>query len=43
MMKKNFYIFLALFSSLVLANFSPSESIKLILTGNVNGETDPCG
>jgi hypothetical protein len=42
-MKKKLFLFLALFTSLVLADFSPSESIKLILTGNVNGETDPCG
>ena len=40
---KQFFLFLILSSSLVLANFSPSESIKLILTANVNGETDPCG
>ena len=38
---RNLFLFLTL--SLVLANFSPSESIKLILTSNVNGETDPCG
>ena len=40
---KRFFLFLILSLSLVLANFSPSESIKLILTANVNGETDPCG
>jgi len=37
------FLFFTLSLSLVLANFSPSESIKLILTANVNGETDPCG
>ena len=40
---KRFFLFLILSLSLVLANFSPVESIKLILTANVNGETDPCG
>ena len=40
---KRFFLFLILSLSLVLANFSSSESIKLILTANVNGETDPCG
>ena len=40
---KQFSLFLILSLSLVLANFSSSESIKLILTANVNGETDPCG
>ena len=40
---KKFFFILTLFTSLILANFSPDESIKLILTGNVNGETDPCG
>ena len=38
---RHLFVFISL--SLVLANFSPSESIKLILTSNVNGETDPCG
>tara|TARA_B100001142_G_C14026404_1_gene536367 strand:- start:518 stop:640 length:123 start_codon:yes stop_codon:yes gene_type:complete len=37
------FLFLILSLSLIFANFSPSESIKLILTSNVNGETDPCG
>ena len=40
---KQFFLFLILSLSLIFANFSPSESIKLILTSNVNGETAPCG
>ena len=36
-------IFLVLVSSLIFSNFSNSETIKLVLTSNVNGETDPCG
>ncbi len=36
-------IFLVLISSLIFSNFSNSEAIKLVLTSNVNGETDPCG
>ncbi len=40
---RQFYLFLFISLSLIFANFSPSESIKLILTANVNGETDPCG
>ena len=41
-MKKS--ILLLLFSiSFILGNFSGQETIKLVLTSNVNGETDPCG
>ena len=41
-MKKS--ILLLLFSiSIILGNFSGQETIKLVLTSNVNGETDPCG
>ena len=41
-MKKS--ILLLLFSiSIILGNFSEQETIKLVLTSNVNGETDPCG
>ena len=42
MIKKYIILFLLSFSSL-LANFSSSDGIKLVLTSNVNGETDPCG
>jgi hypothetical protein len=42
-MKK--YIILVFFIcfSTLFGNFSSKESIKLILSSNVNGETDPCG
>jgi len=40
---KKFLFFFTISVSIILADFSPSESIKLILTANVNGETDPCG
>tara|TARA_B100000614_G_scaffold261896_1_gene293130 strand:+ start:2104 stop:2229 length:126 start_codon:yes stop_codon:yes gene_type:complete len=40
---KKFFFFFSISISMLLADFSPSESIKLILTANVNGETDPCG
>tara|TARA_B100000900_G_scaffold382683_1_gene370040 strand:- start:491 stop:616 length:126 start_codon:yes stop_codon:yes gene_type:complete len=40
---KKFLFFFTISVSTILADFSPSESIKLILTANVNGETDPCG
>jgi len=40
----NKYVLLLLLSfSVMLGNFSKDESIKLVLTSNVNGETDPCG
>ena len=42
-MKKHIILFLFLSISMVLANFSSGEGIKLVLTSNVNGETDPCG
>jgi len=42
MKKYTILVFLICFSSL-LGNFSSKESIKLILSSNVNGETDPCG
>jgi len=37
------FLFLILSCSLILANFDNQNSINLILTANVNGETDPCG
>lgn len=40
---KQYLILLGLITSIVIANFSPAESIKIIMTANVNGETDPCG
>ena len=42
-MRKYILLLFLLNISVVFANFSSSESIKLILTSNVNGETDPCG
>ena len=42
-MKKHIILFLFLSISTVLANFSSGGGIKLVLTSNVNGETDPCG
>jgi len=42
MKKYKIIVFLICFSS-VFGNFSSKESIKLILSSNVNGETDPCG
>lgn len=40
---KQYLVLFALLTSIVIANFSPAESIKIIMTANVNGETDPCG
>ena len=41
---KKYILLVLLFSiSIVLGNFSSDQSIKLVLTSNVNGETDPCG
>ncbi len=37
------YILILLSLSVIFGNFSSSETIKLVLTSNVNGETDPCG
>ena len=42
-MKKYAILFLMLSSSLIFGNFSSENGIKLVLTSNVNGETDPCG
>ena len=43
-MKTKYILLLLLFTvSIVLGNFSKQETIKLVLTSNVNGETDPCG
>tara|TARA_B100001123_G_C14528947_1_gene717421 strand:+ start:69 stop:197 length:129 start_codon:yes stop_codon:yes gene_type:complete len=42
-MKKYILLFLLFSLSTILANFPSSEGIKLVLTSNVNGETDPCG
>jgi len=42
-MKKYVILFLLLSSSLIFGNFSSESAIKLVLTSNVNGETDPCG
>ena len=40
-MKKSILLLLSI--SIILGNFSGQETIKLVLTSNVNGETDPCG
>lgn len=40
---KQYLVLFTLLTSIVIANFSASESIKIIMTANVNGETDPCG
>ena len=40
-MKK--YILVLISFSILLGSFSSDGVIKLILTSNVNGETDPCG
>lgn len=42
-MKKYVMLFLLLSLSLIFGNFSTESAIKLVLTSNVNGETDPCG
>ena len=42
-MKKYILIFLLLSLSMIFGNFSSKDGIKLVLTSNVNGETDPCG
>ena len=42
-MKKNILIYIFLSLSVVFGNFSSDNGIRLILTSNVNGETDPCG
>ncbi len=42
-MKKNILIYIFLSLSVILGNFSSDNGIRLVLTSNVNGETDPCG
>jgi len=42
-MKKNIAVFLLLSLSMIFGNFLSKDEIKLVLTSNVNGETDPCG
>ena len=42
-MKKSILLLLLFSISIILGNFSEQETIKLVLTSNVNGETDPCG
>tara|TARA_B100000945_G_scaffold298014_1_gene277528 strand:+ start:405 stop:533 length:129 start_codon:yes stop_codon:yes gene_type:complete len=42
-MKKNTIIFILFSFSIIFGNFSSDDTIKLVLTSNVNGETDPCG
>ncbi len=42
-MKKNILIYLFISLSVIFGNFSSDGAIKLVLTSNVNGETDPCG
>lgn len=42
-MKKYAILLLMLTASLIFGNFSSENGIKLVLTSNVNGETDPCG
>jgi len=42
-MKKYILVFLLLSLSMIFGNFSSKDGIKLVLTSNVNGETDPCG
>jgi len=42
-MKKNILIYVFLSLSVILGNFSSDNGIRLVLTSNVNGETDPCG
>lgn len=42
-MKKYIVVFLLLSLSMIFGNFSSKDEIKLVLTSNVNGETDPCG
>tara|TARA_Y100001960_G_C14272606_1_gene633002 strand:+ start:505 stop:630 length:126 start_codon:yes stop_codon:yes gene_type:complete len=40
---KKIVLLLLVSISVILGNFSGEETIKLVLTSNVNGETDPCG
>ena len=42
-MKKSILLLLLFSISIIFGNFSGQETIKLVLTSNVNGETDPCG
>ncbi len=42
-MKKYTILFIILSLSIIFGNFSSQDGIKLVLTSNVNGETDPCG
>lgn len=42
-MKKYTIVFILLSLSVIFGNFSSQDAIKLVLTSNVNGETDPCG
>ena len=42
-MKKNILIYIFLSLSVIFGNFSSDNGIRLVLTSNVNGETDPCG
>ena len=40
---KKIVLLLLVIISVILGKFSGEETIKLVLTSNVNGETDPCG
>ena len=42
-MKKNILIYIFLSLAVIFGNFSEDSGIRLVLTSNVNGETDPCG
>lgn len=42
-MKRNTFLYFLISLTLIFGNFSSDNGIRLVLTSNVNGETDPCG
>ncbi len=42
-MKRNTLLYFLISLTFIFGNFSSDNGIRLVLTSNVNGETDPCG
>ena len=42
-MKRNTFLYFLISLTFIFGNFSSDNGIRLVLTSNVNGETDPCG
>lgn len=42
-MKRNTLLYFLMSLTFIFGNFSSDNGIRLVLTSNVNGETDPCG